>query len=133
MASAGACTGANQHHVRLAGGDDLVNQGIDGGTAAVDDALSADLDDCCIRQDAEVCRRLRGRLKLRVGQGALHEKRLQFRRRVGHKVLVSAASMAYIVAVPSLHCCTATSGFDVIVQTEEIVAHSSMGIHISSV
>ena len=38
-------------------------------------------------QDSEVCRRLRGRLKLRVGQRSLHEERLQFRRRFGHEVL----------------------------------------------
>ena len=39
-----ACAGPDQHLVRLAGGEDLVHERIDGRAAAVDDALPADLD-----------------------------------------------------------------------------------------
>ena len=70
----------------LAGGDDLVHKRVDGRAAAVDDALSADLDHRRVRQDPEVRRRLRRRQKLRVGQRSLHEERLELRRRVGHWV-----------------------------------------------
>jgi hypothetical protein len=62
--------------VGAASSDDLVHERVDGRTAAIDDALPADLDDCCIRQDAEVGRFRRGRLKLCVRERSLHEKRL---------------------------------------------------------
>ena len=84
VAGAGAGAGPDQQLVGLAGGDDLVHQRVDGGAAAVDDALSADLDHRRVRQDPEVRRRLRRRQKLRVGQRTLHEERLELRRRVGH-------------------------------------------------
>src|SRR5262245_10720193 len=87
MASAGAGTGPDQHLVRPAGGDDLVHKGVDGRTPAIDDALSADLDHCCVRQDSEVFGCPRGRLKLRIGQRSLHEERLEFRRHFGHEIL----------------------------------------------
>ncbi len=80
----GACAGPDQQLVGLAGGDDLVHERVDGRAAAVDDALSADLDHRRVRQDPEVRRRLRRRQKLRVGQRSLHEERLELRRRVGH-------------------------------------------------
>jgi hypothetical protein len=44
MPGAGAGAGADQQFVRLASGDNLVHERVDGRTAAVDDALSADLD-----------------------------------------------------------------------------------------
>jgi hypothetical protein len=40
----GARAGPNQQLVDLANGDNLVHEQVDGRTAAVDDALSADLD-----------------------------------------------------------------------------------------
>ena len=79
MAGAGAGAGADQQLVGLAGGDDLVDQRIDRGAAAVDDALSADLEHRRVRQDPEVRRCLRRRQKLRVGQRTLHEERLELR------------------------------------------------------
>ncbi len=84
MPGPGAGAGADQQLVGLAGGDDLVHERVDGRAAAVDDALSADLDHCRVRQDPEVRRRVRRRQKLRVGQRSLHEERFELRRRVGH-------------------------------------------------
>jgi len=43
MPGPGACAGPDQQLVDLANGDNLVDERVDGRTAAVDDALSADL------------------------------------------------------------------------------------------
>ena len=86
MPGPGACAGPDQQLVGRAGGDDLVHERVDGRAAAVDDALSADLDHRRVRQDPEVRRCLRCRQKLRVGQRPLHEERLELCRRVGHGV-----------------------------------------------
>jgi hypothetical protein len=79
MPCAGASAGSDQELVRLAGGDDLLDDGIDRGTAAIDHALSADLDDARVRQDAEVRRLLRCGDQLRVGERALHQQPFQLR------------------------------------------------------
>jgi hypothetical protein len=84
MPGAGAGTGSDQELVGVASGDNLVHERVDRRTAAVDDALSADLDHGCVRQDAEVRRRLRRCLELRVGQRSLHEERFKLRRWVRH-------------------------------------------------
>ena len=91
MARARAGAGPDQHLVRLAGGDDLVHERVDGRAAAVDDALSADLDHGCVRQDSEVRRLVRLRLQLRVGQRSLHQERFELRRGAGHGILPLAA------------------------------------------
>lgn len=84
MPGAGACAGSDQQLVVLAGGDDLVHERVNGRPAAVDDALSADLDHRRVRQDP-IVRRCRGRgQKLRVGQRPLHEECLKLWCRVGH-------------------------------------------------
>jgi hypothetical protein len=70
--------------VDVANGDNLVDERVDGRTAAVDDALSADLDYRRVRQDPEVRRRIRRYLELRVGQRSLHEERFKLHRRVRH-------------------------------------------------
>src|SRR5262249_41790160 len=80
-----ACPSPYQQFMRLADGDDLVHERIDDRAAAVDDALPADLDHRCVRQDSEVRRLPRLRLKLRVRERALYEERLEVRRRVGHR------------------------------------------------
>ena len=100
VAGARAGAGADQHLVRLAGGDDLLHQRIDGGAAAVDDALAADLDHRRVRQDPKIGRLLRRGLKVRIGQRALHEERLQLRCRVRHRVLPSPGSDAPSRASP---------------------------------
>ncbi|MCP1836182.1 hypothetical protein ACVIHH_007533 [Bradyrhizobium sp. USDA 4518] len=82
---AGARAGPDQDLVRLAGRDDLIDQWVDGGAAAVDDALPADLDHGGIRQDPEVRCRLRRRQKLRIGQRSLHQQRFKLRRRIRHE------------------------------------------------
>ena len=84
MPGPGACSGPDQELVDLAGSDDLVDERVDRGAAAIDDALSADLDHGGIRQDPEVRRRLRRSHKLRIGERTLHEERLELRRRVCH-------------------------------------------------
>ena len=91
MPGAGAGAGADQQLVVLAGGDDLVDQRIDGRAAAVDHALPADLDHRGVRQDAEVRRRLRRRQKLRVGQRPLHQERFELRCCVCHDVPLKSA------------------------------------------
>ena len=68
MPRPGAGAGSDQELVGVARGDDLVHERVDGRTAAVDDALSTDLDHRRVRQDAEVRRRVRCRQELRVGQ-----------------------------------------------------------------
>jgi len=84
MPGPGACAGPDQQLVDLANGDNLVDERVDGRTAAVDDALSADLDYRRVRQDPEVRRRIRRYLELRVGQRSLHEERFKLHRRVRH-------------------------------------------------
>jgi hypothetical protein len=76
--------GADQQFVRLASGDNLVHERVNGRASPVDDALSADLDDRRVRQDAEVRCRVRRFLELRVGQRSLHEERFKLRRWVRH-------------------------------------------------
>jgi len=68
VSRARAGTGADQHLVLLAHGDDLVDQRVDGGTTAVDHALTADLEHDGIGQDAEVGRSFRRSLELCIGQ-----------------------------------------------------------------
>ena len=80
----GACAGPDQQLVGPCGRRRSLHQRVDRRAAAVDDALSADLDHGRVRQDPEVRRGLRRRQKLRVGQRTLHEERLELRRRVGH-------------------------------------------------
>ena len=79
-----ACAGSDQQLVAVASGDNLVHERVDGCPAAVDDALSADLDHRRVRQDPEVRRRVRRCLELRVGQRSLHQERFTLRRRVRH-------------------------------------------------
>ena len=79
-----ACAGSDQQLVAVASGDNLVHERVEGCTAAIDDALSADLDHRRVRQDPEVRRRVRRCLELRVGQRSLHEERFKLRRRVRH-------------------------------------------------
>ena len=81
-----ACPGPNKQFMRLADGDDLVHERVDGRAAAIDDALPADFDHRRVRQDSEVRRRRRLRLKLWVRERSLHEERLELRRRVSHGV-----------------------------------------------
>ena len=79
-----ARAGSDQHLMILAGGDDLVDQRVNSRAATVDEALSANLQDGRVRQDAEI-RRLRGRrFKLGVGQRSLNKKRPEFGRS-GHE------------------------------------------------
>jgi hypothetical protein len=85
MPGPGACAGPDQQLVDVANGDNLVHERVDGRTAAVDDALSADLDYRRVRQDPEVRRRIRRCLELRVGQRSLHEERFKLHRRVRHE------------------------------------------------
>src|SRR5262249_26243265 len=85
-----ACPGPYEQFMRVAGSDDLVHERVDGRATAVDDALAADLDHRCVRQDSEVCRRCRLRLKLRVRERSLYEERLELRRRVGHRFSISS-------------------------------------------
>ena len=84
---AGAGAGPDQHLMGLARGDDLVDQRVDRGPAAVDHALPADLDHRRVGEDAEVRRRLGRRQKLGIVQRSLHQQRLERRRRLGHKTL----------------------------------------------
>jgi hypothetical protein len=70
--------------VLLAGGDDLVHQRIDRRAAAIDDALSADLENRRIRKNPKVRRSVHRSQKLRVGQRALGKKRLKLRGRRCH-------------------------------------------------
>ena len=57
----------------------------------IDDALPADLDHVCVRQDSKVRRRVRLRLKVGVGKRSLHQKRFELRRGAGHGILPLAA------------------------------------------
>ncbi|MFT3850364.1 MAG: hypothetical protein QM739_17320 [Propionivibrio sp.] len=84
MPGARAGAGPDQQRVDLAGGDDLVHERVNGGPAAVDDALPADLDDARIRQYPEVGGRSGCFGQLRVGQRSLHEERFELRRRAVH-------------------------------------------------
>ena len=84
MPGPGACASPDQQLVVVANGDNLVHERVDGRAAAVDDALSADLDYRRVRQDPEVRRRIRRYLELRVGQRSLHEERFKLHRRVRH-------------------------------------------------
>ena len=54
-----AAAGPDQQLMDVTNGDNFVDERIDGRTAAVDDALSADLDHRRVRQDPEVPRRVR--------------------------------------------------------------------------
>jgi len=59
----------------------------DSRAAAIDDALPADLDHVCVRQDSKVRRRVRLRLKVGIGKRSLHQKRFELRRGAGHGIL----------------------------------------------
>jgi hypothetical protein len=67
MPGPGSCASPDQQLVRLAGGDNLVHERVDRRAAAVDDALSADLENRRVRQDPKVRRSLHRSEKLRVG------------------------------------------------------------------
>jgi len=71
--------------VDLAGSDNLVDERVDRGAPAIDDALSADLDHGGIRQDPEVSRRVHRSHKLWIGQRTLHQERFELRGRVCHQ------------------------------------------------
>ena len=85
MPGAGTGPCPDQQLVGLASGDDLVDEGVETLAAPVDDALPADLDHRRVGEDPEIRRLFRRRQKLRVGQRSLHEKRFEFRRRIGHQ------------------------------------------------
>ena len=91
VARARARARPDQHLVRLARGDDLIDERIDGRAAAIDDALPANLDHVCVRQDSKIRRRVRLRLKVGVGKRSLHQERFKLRRGAGHGILPLAA------------------------------------------
>src|SRR5262245_51340620 len=84
MPSPSPCSGPDQELVDLAGRDNLVDEWVDRGATAVDDALSADLDHGGIGQDSELRRRIDRSDELWIGKRTLHEERLELRRRICH-------------------------------------------------
>ena len=77
----GTCAGAGADDQLVMGqiGHDLVEQRKDGGPAAVDHALAADLDHVGVRQDGQGGRRICLRQQRLVRQGAGHECRAKLR------------------------------------------------------
>ena len=79
MPGPGAGAGSDQQLVVLAGGQDLLDQGVDGRPAPVDHALPADLDDGGVGKDPVVGRRVGRPQELLVGQGPFHQEGFEFR------------------------------------------------------
>ena len=79
-----ARSGPDQQLMGLARRDDLFDERVDRGAAAIDHALSADLDHGGVRQDAEVRRFLCSGHELRVGERTLHQQPFELRDRVRH-------------------------------------------------